>query len=59
MRANAELKMKELAAPEEMERRWLIASQLHALLDRSMTQAEEEFWQEFDADLEKDRLALR
>jgi hypothetical protein len=56
---DAELKMKKLAAPEEMERRRLIAVQLHALMGRSMTEAEKEFWQEFDAGLEKDRLAFR
>src|SRR5688572_9986132 len=35
---DAELKMKKLAAPEEMERRRLIAVQLHALMGRSMTE---------------------
>ena len=56
---DAELKMKELAAPEEMENRRAVASRLQALLDRPITEAEMEFWQEFEADLEKERLKFR
>jgi len=56
---DAELKMKELAAPKEMERRRAVASRLQALIDRPITEAEREFWQEFEADLEKEHLRFR
>ena len=53
-----ELKMTEPASSEEMERRRLVASRLRALRDRSMTEAEKEFWREFDATLENERLSF-
>jgi hypothetical protein len=56
---DAELKMNEPAPPEEMERRRAVASRLQALIDRPITEAEREFWQEFEADLEKERLRFR
>jgi rubrerythrin len=54
-----ELRVKEPAAPEEMEHRERIASRLRALMDRPITEAEKAFWQDFDAELEKDRLSFR
>jgi len=56
---DAELRMKEPASPEEMERRRLVASRLRTLIDRPITEAEKEFWQEFETELEKDRLTFR
>jgi rubrerythrin len=56
---DAELKMKDPAPPEEMEHRRAVASRLQALMDRPITEAEREFWQEFEADLEKERLRFR
>jgi hypothetical protein len=56
---DAELKMKEPASPEEMERRKLVASKLRSLMDRPITEAEKEFWRKFDAELEKERLTFR
>lgn len=56
---DAELKMNEPAAPEEMERRKAVASRLQALMDRPITEAEREFWREFETDLEKERLRFR
>jgi len=54
-----ELRMKESPSPEEMERRRLVALRLRALIDRPITEAEKEFWQEIEAELEKDRLTFR
>lgn len=55
----AALKMKEPASQEDMERRRLVASRLRSLMDRPITDAEREFWQEFEAELEKERLTFR
>lgn len=52
----AELKMKEPASQEDVERRGLVASRLRSLIDRPITDAEREFWREFEAELEKERL---
>ena len=55
----AELKMKEPASQEDMERRRLVASRLRSLMDRPVTDAERQFWREFEAELEKERLTFR
>jgi hypothetical protein len=49
----------EPASQEDMERRRLVASRLRSLLDRPITDAEREFWREFEAELEKERLTFR
>ena len=54
-----ELKIQEPPSAEEMEQRKQLASALRSLMDRPMTDAEKEFWREFDADLEKDRPKFR
>jgi hypothetical protein len=56
---DVELKIQEPPSAEEMEQRKQLASALLSLMDRPMTEAEKEFWREFDADLEKDRHAER
>jgi putative alpha-1,2-mannosidase len=54
-----ELKIQEPPSAEEMEQRKQLASALRSLMNRPMTDAEKEFWREFDADLEKDRPKFR
>jgi putative alpha-1,2-mannosidase len=56
---DVELKIQEPPSAEEMEQRKQLASALCSLMDRPMTDAEKEFWREFDADLEKDRPKFR
>lgn len=56
---DAELKMKETASPDKMERRRAVAKRLRSLMDRPMTEAEKEFWREFETELENNRLAFR
>jgi hypothetical protein len=56
---DVELKIQEPPSAEEMEQRKQLASALLSLMDRPMTDAEKEFWREFDADLEKDRPKFR
>jgi hypothetical protein len=56
---DVELKMKQPASPEQMERRRALAARLRALMDRPMTEAEQVFWREFDTELEKNRLSFR
>lgn len=56
---NVEMKMRELASPEEMARREQIAAHLDSYLDRPLSEAEKEFWREFEADLDRERLKFR
>jgi hypothetical protein len=56
---DVELKIQDPPSAEEMEQRKQLASALLSLMDRPMTDAEKEFWREFDADLEKDRPKFR
>ena len=56
---DVELKTQELVSAQKMEQRKQLASALHSLMDRPMTDAEKNFWREFDADLEKDRPKFR
>ncbi|HEY2295822.1 MAG TPA: hypothetical protein VGM86_34400 [Thermoanaerobaculia bacterium] len=56
---DAELKMKEPASPEDMERREKIAEMLLSLMERPVTEEEKEFWREFQADLARDRPKFR
>jgi len=52
---DAELRMKAPPSAEEMKRRKQFAAELLSLMNRPMTEAEKEFWREFEADLERDR----
>jgi hypothetical protein len=54
---DAELKMNEPASPEEIERRGRIAAELHTLWNRPLEEGEEEFWRQFDAELDSERQA--
>jgi hypothetical protein len=54
---DAELKMNEPASPKEMERRGQIAAELDTLWNRPMEEGEEEFWRQFDAELDRERQA--
>jgi hypothetical protein len=53
------IRMNEPPSAEEMERRREIASLLRSLVDRPTSQVERVFWQEFQADLERDRPRFR
>jgi hypothetical protein len=57
--AETELKLAQPASTEAMKRRRLVASRLRSLMDRPMAEDEKEFWQEFDTELEKERLPFR
>lgn len=52
-------RLNEPASPEEMAQRRLLASELQALWNRPMTDEEHEFWLEFEAGFEKERLTFR
>jgi hypothetical protein len=54
-----EFKTQEPVPAQEMKQRKQLASALRSLMDRPMTDAEKNFWREFDADLEKDRPKFR
>ena len=56
---DGERRLNEPASPEEMERRRQLAADLRALWNRPMTEEEEEFWRQFDADLQRERLTFR
>jgi len=56
---DVELKTQEPVSAQEMGQRKQLASSLRSLMDRPMTDAEKNFWREFDADLEKDRPKFR
>jgi len=56
---DTELKMKQPASSKEMERRRQLASLLGTVMDRPVTEAERDFWREFDAELDKERLTFR
>lgn len=46
-------------SPEEMERRKQLAADLQGLWNRPMTEEEAEFWRQFDAGLQRERLTFR
>jgi rubrerythrin len=56
---DADLKMKQPASSKEMDHRRQLASLLGSVMDRPVTEAEKEFWREFDAELDKERVTFR
>jgi hypothetical protein len=56
---DAELKMREPAPPEEMERRKRLVAQLRCRMASPVTESDRELWQELAAGLEKERLTFR
>jgi hypothetical protein len=56
---DADPRLNEPASPEEMEERRLLVLDLQALWNRPMTEGEAEFWREFDAGFERERLTFR
>ncbi|MFL6264104.1 MAG: hypothetical protein ACJ76Y_30840 [Thermoanaerobaculia bacterium] len=56
---DAELKMRDLAPPEEMERRREFVAWLRAQMDKPATKEDLEIWREFEADLKRDRPKFR
>jgi hypothetical protein len=52
---DAALRMKDPPSAEEMKRRKQFAAELRSRMNRPMTEAERDFWREFEADLERDR----
>jgi hypothetical protein len=56
---DVERRLNEPASPEEMKRRRELAAELQALWNRPMTEEEDRFWQELDADLQRERLTFR
>ena len=56
---DAELRMRELASPEEMERRKRFTGRLRSRMAFPVTEADREIWRELVADLEKERVTFR
>jgi len=56
---DAELKMRDAAPPEEMERRKRLVARLRHRMASPVTESDQELWQELAAELEKERLAFR
>ena len=56
---DVERRLNEPSSPAEMERRRQLAADLRAVRNRSMTEEEEEFWRQFGADLQRERLTFR
>jgi hypothetical protein len=57
--SKTERQMKDLASPEEMALREQVASRLGPRVDRPLTDAEKEFWREFEHELDRERLTFR
>jgi hypothetical protein len=55
---DAELKMREPALPEEMERRKRLVARLRSRMASPVTESDRELWQEFAAELEKESGSL-
>jgi hypothetical protein len=56
---DVELKMKDLAPPEEMERRREYAARLRARMVVPASESEKKIWREMMAELEGERLTFR
>jgi len=56
---DSELKMRDLASPEEMERRKQVVARLRSRMAAPVTETDRELWREFMAGLEKEPVTFR
>jgi len=56
---DAELKMRDAAPPEEMERRKRLVARLRSRMASPVTESDRELWQELAVELERERLTFR
>jgi hypothetical protein len=56
---DSELKMRDLAPPEEMARRKQVVARLRSRMAAPMTETDRELWRELMAELGKDRVTFR